>query len=124
MTKKDLDNRVALITGAARGIGKAIAIELGKRGAIVICTDIGDKQVEEISGYMGEHKLEGHSFVMDVTDEGMIEETTKKIKECCGDVSILVNNAGITCDNLMLRMTTEQWNSVINTKFGFRLSLK
>ncbi|MBN2689518.1 MAG: 3-oxoacyl-ACP reductase FabG [Gammaproteobacteria bacterium] len=113
-----LENKVALVTGAARGIGKAIALNLAKQGAIVIGADIGQEQADLISNYLKEYGYNGEGIVMNVSDQESVLEGLSKIKDKYGSVSILINNAGITRDNLMLRMKPEEWHSVINVNLN------
>ena len=96
-----MQGKIALVTGATRGIGKAIAEELVSKGATVIGTATSEKGAEAISAYLGE---KGKGFVLNVTDENSINELLKQIKAEFGDVDILVNNAGITRDGLLMRM--------------------
>ncbi|KPJ67785.1 MAG: 3-ketoacyl-ACP reductase [Coxiella sp. DG_40] len=120
----ELKNKIALVTGAGRGIGKAIAIELGKQGATVIGVDINQNAVQQVDAYINEFGLKGQGLVMDVTDQNSIDAILDTIRSNYGHPAILVNNAGITRDNLMLRMKTEEWNAVIETNLNsiFRVS--
>lgn len=111
----NLDGKVALVTGASRGIGKAIATNLAKHGAKVVGTATSDKGVAEIERYFNEDKLDGHGLCLDVTDKQSVDQTIKAVKEHHGKVDILVNNAGITRDNLFLRLDEDEWASVIDT---------
>ena len=119
-----LENEIALITGASRGIGKAIAMELGKQGATVIGTATSQKGAEQISAYLGESDINGFGMVLDVTKPEMIAPCLSEITEKYSAPSILVNNAGITRDNLLMRMKDEEWDSIIDTNLSsiFRLS--
>ena len=119
-----LENNVALVTGASRGIGQAIAIKLGKQGAKVVGTATTDKGAEAIQSVFAEQGVEGIGLNLNVTDDASIDAVMSTIKEQFGTPTILVNNAGITRDNLLMRMKTEEWNAVLNTNLGsvFRLS--
>jgi 3-oxoacyl-[acyl-carrier protein] reductase len=114
----ELKEKVALITGASRGIGKAIAIELGNMGATVIGADINNELVYEIDSYIKDKKFNGQGVVMDVTNQESIDKALEIIKKNYAVPLILINNAGITRDNLMLRMKNEEWDAVINTNLN------
>ncbi|WP_273383595.1 3-oxoacyl-ACP reductase FabG [Actinobacillus porcinus] len=116
-----MQGKIALVTGATRGIGKAIAEELVSKGATVIGTATSEKGAEAISAYLGE---KGKGFVLNVTDENSINELLKQIKAEFGDVDILVNNAGITRDGLLMRMKDSDWFDIIQTNLTsvYRLS--
>jgi 3-oxoacyl-[acyl-carrier protein] reductase len=116
--EKELTGKVALITGAGRGIGKEIAITLGKLGAIVVGVGTDQEKAEIITQYLKELDLLGQGFVMNVTDNQSIETAIGQITEKFGSPDILINNAGITRDNLMLRMKDEEWDAVINTNLN------
>jgi len=114
----ELKDKVAFITGAARGIGKAIAVELGKRGATVIGADINQEMTDQIDAYVKEHGFAGQGVIMNVTERDSIDTALETIRSAYGAPAILVNNAGITRDNLMLRMKESEWNAVINTNLS------
>ncbi len=119
-----LENEIALVSGASRGIGKAIALELGKGGAVVIGTATSASGAEAISKYLSEHNIIGAGLVLNVTNQESIDGVIAKVTNDFGHPSILVNNAGITRDNLLLRMKDDEWNDIIETNLGsvFRMS--
>ncbi len=119
-----LNNEIALVTGATRGIGRAIAEELGRRGATVAGTATSADGAARIDAWMKAAGINGAGLVLDVTDAAAIDATLKTIEQRFGAPGILVNNAGITRDNLLLRMKDEEWDAVMNTNLGsvFRLS--
>jgi len=118
-----IEKKLAIVTGAGRGIGRAIAIELGKSGIIVAGVDYSEAAANDITTYLKEQDIQGKGFVMDVTRQDSIDNALKEIAEAYGVANIVVNNAGITRDNLMLRMSQEEWDQVINTNLtaAFRL---
>ena len=120
----NLDNKVCLVTGATRGIGKAIASQLGKQGAIVVGTATSDSGADSISAYLSEQGVKGKGMKLNVADADSIESVLKAIVEEFGPITVLVNNAGITKDNLMMRMKEDEWDDVLNTnlKSVYRLS--
>ncbi len=117
-------NRIAVVSGASRGIGKAIALELGKRGVTVIGTATSEAGATQISAYLQEAGIKGRGLVLDAGSDASVEAFAKLVQDQFGTVEILVNNAGITRDNLMLRMKEDEWDAVINTNLTsvFRLT--
>lgn len=107
-----MQGKIALVTGATRGIGKAIAQELVAKGAIVIGTATSEKGAATISDYLGEN---GQGMVLNVADPASIDQLLQQIKQQVGDIDILVNNAGITRDNLLMRMKDEEWFDILQT---------
>jgi 3-oxoacyl-[acyl-carrier protein] reductase len=116
--------RLALVTGATRGIGRAIAVALGRAGNVVVGTATSEAGAQAISQYLAETGLAGVGAVLNVTAAAAIEATLDAIQKQHGDIAILVNNAGITRDMLLLRMKDEDWDAVLDTnlKSVFRLS--
>jgi len=110
-----LEGKVAFVTGASRGIGRAIAVTLGKRGATVIGTATSESGAEKITEKLKAEGIKGAGYILDVCDPNAIQETYKQVTDEFGAPLILVNNAAINRDNLLLRMKTEQWESVIKT---------
>ncbi|QOL24806.1 3-oxoacyl-ACP reductase FabG [Thalassotalea sp. LPB0316] len=106
-----LEGKVALVTGASRGIGKAIATQLQQQGATVLGTATSESGAQRISEYLGE----GNGLVLNVTENDSIEALFAVIKERFGGIDILVNNAGITRDNIFMRMKDEEWDDIIDT---------
>jgi len=114
----DLSGKVALITGASRGIGQAISFILGKNGATVIGTATSESGADAISRAFQEHKISGKGFALNVTENDQIENLMKSIADEFGFVDILVNNAGITRDNLLMRMKDDEWNDIMSTNLA------
>ncbi|CDG90316.1 3-oxoacyl-(acyl-carrier-protein) reductase [Xenorhabdus bovienii str. kraussei Quebec] len=123
MTEENMsfDGKIALVTGASRGIGRSIAELLVERGARVIGTATSENGAEAISAYLGD---KGKGFVLNVTDSESVEKALSNIRAEFGEIDILVNNAGITRDNLLMRMKDGEWQDIIDTNLSsiFRLS--
>jgi 3-oxoacyl-[acyl-carrier protein] reductase len=110
-----LEGKVALVTGATRGIGRAIALKLGQQGATVVGTATSEAGADAISAFLAEANIAGTGMILNVTDNDSIEAVVAKTEADFGAPEILVNNAGITRDNLLMRMKDEEWNDIIET---------
>jgi len=119
-----LENRIALVTGASRGIGQAIALKLANDGATVIGTATSESGAAAISAYLKEAGVKGLGMQLDVTDQASVDQLMKEIGSQFDAPTILVNNAGITRDNLLMRMKDEEWDAIIQTNLTsiFRVS--
>ena len=118
-----LNGQIALVTGASRGIGKAIALELGKHGAVVVGTATTPEGAEKIGAYLEQAGVKGAGVVLEVREAAQVDAVLDAVEKDFGVPTVLVNNAGITRDNLAMRMKDEEWDAVIDTnlKSVFRL---
>ena len=113
-----LDGKLVLVTGASRGIGKAIALTLGRAGATVIGTATTESGSDNISKIFADNKVSGKGIKLNVTDNEQIASLIKSVNEDFGSIDILINNAGITRDNILLRMKENEWEDIINTNLS------
>lgn len=120
----NMEGELVLVTGASRGIGRAIAENLGKAGATVIGTATSDGGADNITAYLQEAGIQGQGMKLDVSDADSIASVTKAITDQYGTVTVLINNAGITRDNLLMRMKDDEWDDIISTNLTsvFRMS--
>ena len=113
-----LEGKIVLVTGATRGIGKAIALTLGSSGATVIGTATSKAGADNISKMLVDNQILGKGIVLDVKNNDQIASLVEDIKKDFGSIDILVNNAGITRDNILLRMKEDEWEDIINTNLS------
>ena len=120
----DLSNKICLVTGATRGIGQAIASQLGSQGATVIGTATSQAGADSISEHFVSDSISGEGMVLNVSEADSIDSVLKDITEKYGAIGVLVNNAGITRDNLTMRMKEQEWDDIMSTnlKSVYRLS--
>lgn len=112
------ESSIALVTGASRGIGKAIALELGRQGFVVAGTATTAEGADRISAYLQENGVQGKGYAANVSEDDSVSALVAAINEEFGVPTIVVNNAGITRDNLLMRMKAEEWGDVIDTNLG------
>lgn len=119
-----LEGDIALVTGASRGIGQAIALALGRAGAVVAGTATTEAGADRISETLTAHGCQGAGLVLDVANPASVDSLMERLRSDLGEPSILVNNAGITRDNLLMRMKESDWSNILDTNLGsvYRMS--
>ena len=124
MSEKTLQGKTALVTGASRGIGQAIALRIGELGAVVVGTSTSEQGAAGISDRLEQAGIGGRGAVLDVADQDSVDRLISDIGKNEGAPAILVNNAGITRDNLLMRMKSDEWDEIINTNLSsvYRMS--
>lgn len=113
-----LSHKIAVVTGASRGIGKAIAVNLAKAGAVVIGTGTNIESAQSIDNFFVEHELHGRGAVLDIRNSSEVKRTINEIVAQKGRIDVLVNNAGVTKDGLAVRMSSDDWSTVLNTNLS------
>ena len=113
-----LQGQIALVTGASRGIGRSIALNMGQQGASIVGTSTSDLGAQGVTAALGNAGIEGKGTVLDVTHGESVVNVVRQVEENFGPISILVNNAGITRDNLLLRMKDEEWDDILDTNLS------
>ena len=113
-----LNGKLVLVTGASRGIGQAIALTLGEAGATVIGTSTSEVGANNISKILADKNIHGKGMILNVTDNDQILDLLKDVTVEFGSVDILINNAGITRDNILIRMKEEEWDEIISTNLS------
>ena len=114
----DLQGQIALVTGASRGIGRSIALSMGRQGASIVGTSTSELGARGVTAALSDAGIEGRGTVLDVTHGESVFSVVKQIEENFGPISILVNNAGITRDNLLLKMKDEEWDDILETNLS------
>ena len=114
----ELQGQIALVTGASRGIGRSIALSMGRQGASIVGTSTSELGARGVTAALSDAGIEGRGVVLDVTHGESVLNVVRQIEENFGPISILVNNAGITRDNLLLRMKDEEWDDILETNLS------
>lgn len=112
---KQLENQIAVVTGAGRGIGRAIALKFASEGADVVCVSRTAENSEKVAGEVRALGRKAWALAVDVSDAAAVNAAAEKILADCGKVDILINNAGVTRDGLLMRMSDADWDAVLNT---------
>src|SRR6478752_6941668 len=112
---KQLENQIAVVTGAGRGIGRAIALKFASEGADVVCVSRTAENSEKVAGEVRALGRKAWALAVDVSDSAAVSAAAEQILKDCGKVDILINNAGVTRDGLLMRMSDADWDAVLNT---------